>query len=129
MSKELWFMYFLYWPMAGGYGGWCGQDWSSNWIVWAFLIPPGAWSCYTVLRHRFAAPPTIGSLAAAVLAGLGIGAVTVFIAGMIAEKTSLFWKDPAARAAAGLVMGLAVGGLSALLIRLGSKRQHGESLT
>jgi hypothetical protein len=37
---------FLYLPAAGGYGAWRGQVLWSDWVIWAFLLPPFAWSCF-----------------------------------------------------------------------------------
>jgi hypothetical protein len=115
MPKSLWVLFLLYFPAAGGYGGWCGQLLWTDWILWSFLLPPVAWSCYPDLKVWRVVPPSVGRLVGAAVAGAAIGAVAVFYAGVMAEITGRLWNDPATRAAAGAAISLGAG-VAALVI-------------
>jgi hypothetical protein len=116
---------FLYLPAASGYGAWRGQVLWSDWVIWAFLLPPFAWSCFLDRKILQTTSP-IRMLVVALLFAVGIGAVALAVAVIMAELTSRYWNDPATRTVVGVVISLAIGGWALLQLHREAKKRRSQ---
>jgi hypothetical protein len=117
LSRLGWAFVVLYMAVAAGYGGWRGPDVWSGWGIWCFLVPPVAWVAVVALVELRWNPGWTSVKIALALGGfgaVGLGAVALGTAWVMAEITMMLSSEPIIRAALGAGIWIGVGALSRL---------------